>query len=206
MSSTTPLLLLSMNPASCQTKSKTASAKLMPLMTPLKTLFLALVAIVSISLIGDAAAKESGISRYSIVLGNFSWDEAKADAEAKGGILATVGSQEEWDEILKVMPESDVALWLGATNVNSGGKWEWIDGTPWNFDAWYPGEPNGGFYEKWMHTTGKTNNHKWNDTAWLRFDGYVLEKEQPSQMVTSSWSRLLAENSPQPIELCAERA
>ena len=91
--------------------------------------------------------KESGISSYSIISGNYTWSQAKADAEARGGHLATVGAQAEWNEILKVMPESDIALWLGASNIDSG-VWEWIDGTPWNFSAWYPGEPNGGSFEK----------------------------------------------------------
>jgi len=41
--------------------------------------------------------------RYELVNGSFTWDEAKADAETKGGQLATIKSADEKDAIKQVI-------------------------------------------------------------------------------------------------------
>jgi hypothetical protein len=46
---------------------------------------------------------ERGFGRYDIVLGAFTWPEAKADAERRGGHLATVINREEWSDLKAVL-------------------------------------------------------------------------------------------------------
>jgi hypothetical protein len=34
--------------------------------------------------------------------------------------------------------------YLGGTDQDVEGTWTWLDGTPWGYDSWDEGEPNGG--------------------------------------------------------------
>ena len=53
--------------------------------------------------------------RYQFIAGNFTWTQAKADAEAKGGHLAPVTSEAEWSEAaLQLGADMAKGMWLGA--------------------------------------------------------------------------------------------
>ena len=111
---------------------------------------------------------------YDKVFGSFLWDEAMADAESRGGYIATPTSQAEWDfvksyySVWHVPPLSQSRMgWLGAYQTNPGGpnldSWTWVSGEPWSFTAWSGGEPNGGSYENylvtWFHEGAGWNDH-----------------------------------------------
>ena len=55
-----------------------------------------------------------------------------------GAHLASVHSQEEQQFIVDNFPED---IWLGGQG-HKDSNWEWSDGTPFDYTAWYPGEPN----------------------------------------------------------------
>jgi len=70
------------------------------------------------------------------------------------GDLASIHSREENDFIGKLIKNSGTAseyIWIGGSvasyedlcNENDD-KWTWSDGTPWNYNNWYPGEPTCG--------------------------------------------------------------
>ena len=62
---------------------------------------------------------------YELIEGSFTWHAARDDAISKGGHLATITSSNEWS-IVDAIIVGDV--WLGATDENSEGQWEWITG------------------------------------------------------------------------------
>lgn len=79
--------------------------------------------------------------RYELVRQAMTWDQAQAYCEANGGHLATIGSLEEFGQILSLLPsEGVIAVWLGGSS--SSGSWNWCDGTPFLYTAWASGEPN----------------------------------------------------------------
>ena len=55
---------------------------------------------------------------YKIIAGNFTWAQAKDDAVARGGHLATITSDEEWAAIQQALGEdlNGLELWLGGTD------------------------------------------------------------------------------------------
>ena len=73
----------------------------------------------------------------------FTWFEARDDAVAQGGHLATITSQAEWTKIIAI-PGFRSWLWLGGHQPNGGpnegdpkGGWEWVNGDPWGqVDGW----------------------------------------------------------------------
>ncbi len=114
-----------------------------------------------------------------------SWNAAKVDAETRGGHLATITSQAEWEEIQRQLPgiPGEGCLLGGHQNVagaEPGGGWEWITGEPWSAwcaSQWFPGEPNNqGGSEDYLEMTFLGS---WNDIP----DGnpnatyYLLERE-----------------------------
>jgi hypothetical protein len=77
------------------------------------------------------------------------WDEANALAMRLGGHLATATSASENAFIQSVAGTR--SCWLGGLQdfgiVEPDVGWRWVTGEPWEFTAWYPGEPNGAPYE-----------------------------------------------------------
>ncbi len=104
-----------------------------------------------------------GGSVYSVEGWNkITWQQAKADAEAKGGHLVTITSAEELAKVSEIAPGSDSRnLWIGATDENNEGTWEWVTGEPWGFENWQPREPNNAGNEDYAHKAGGTD--QWND-------------------------------------------
>src|SRR5438045_382410 len=90
----------------------------------------AIVLFISISGPGLIAQEFAG-HIYQAVTGNFTWHQAEADAELRGGHLATITSQAELDYVrgLGVLPS--VPYWLGATDEGHEGTWVWVTGEPW---------------------------------------------------------------------------
>lgn len=89
---------------------------------------------------------------YQLVDAFLGWNDAAAEAASltyngQSGHLVSISDQAELDWILLNLAPS--RAWLGlAQNLNSpsyaepGGGWEWVDGTPFTFMNWFPGEPN----------------------------------------------------------------
>lgn len=119
---------------------------------------------------------------YQAVQGNFTWHQAKADAEARGGHLATITSQAEFDYILAlgVLPEQG-GYFLGATDEMNEGVWVWVTGEPFVFNRWSSGEPNNSGPENYL-IGDRAIDHTWNDIIGLAtptIPWYLLEIESP---------------------------
>ena len=123
-------------------------------------------------------AQEFSNHTYQAVSGNYTWHQARADAESRGGHLATITSQAELDYVrdLGVLPS--VPYWLGATDEAQEGTWVWVTGELWSFSLWSPGEPNNQGPEDYL-TAAASANHSWNDwgTAASSLPFYLLEFE-----------------------------
>ena len=138
-------------------------------------------------------------SEYKIIEGSFTWHEAKADAEARGGHLATITSEAEQAYIGDLVSSSDIHLWLGGTDEDSEGNWTWVTEEIWEYNNWFLGglfagqnaEPsNGGELEHHLHILGRSSLNgipvvkgQWNDApssgqwndAPSPIKGYILE-------------------------------
>jgi hypothetical protein len=135
---------------------------------------------------GLTDAWERGFGRYQAVQGKFSWEQAKLDADTRGGHLATVTSPEEWAflrAVLAVSPSD--TFWLGGTDAEQEGVWKWITNELWAFSSWIPGQPDNSGGEPYVSVAvdadGKVND--WNDLgATFRQErvSYVLERGYPT--------------------------
>jgi len=78
-----------------------------------------------------------GDSAYVIVQGP-TWEEAEANAVKLGGHLVTINDAEENNWVYKNLylnRNDSNGLWLGGTDKEVEGRWQWADGTPWSFSS-----------------------------------------------------------------------
>ncbi|MEI8285173.1 MAG: MBG domain-containing protein, partial [bacterium] len=87
--------------------------------------------------------------RYQVITGSFTWEGAKADAEARGGHLATITSEAEKNNMVAELGGPDAisswAYWIGAKH--DSGHWKWITEESWSYTDWGGSEGQGGRWE-----------------------------------------------------------
>ena len=70
--------------------------------------------------------------------------EANQVCNLAGGNLTSIHSSEEFEFIQRLLissiGDSYFTTWIGGKK--NGNTYEWIDGTPFDFDNWFPAEPN----------------------------------------------------------------
>ena len=75
-----------------------------------------------------------------------SWPEAKAIAEAKGGYLAAITSEQEQLNALEFITAESrsgrgfYSAWIGASDAAQEGDWQWVTGEKWEYENWHNGE------------------------------------------------------------------
>ena len=123
--------------------------------------------------------KNSPLSTFQLVEGNFTWDEAKADAEAKGGRLAVLNTQDKYDQMSSYLDSigSWPSIWVGMTDLEQEGVWKWITGEIVSSDNWRNGEPNGGSSQNYGRVGASSEGwgKGWDDISNNFTQSYLLE-------------------------------
>ncbi len=122
---------------------------------------------------GDGLLDGREVFRHEFINTALTWTAAKADAERRGGHLATITDATEWAAIVAVIQPHSVVAWLGGTDVVEEGLWHWITGEPWNFTAWRRDAPNNVSNEDYLeiYLPG------WNDAKGSLLRPYILERD-----------------------------
>ena len=71
-------------------------------------------------------------------------------------------------------------MFLGGTDENTEGQWEWISGESWTIDFWKDGEPNNVGNEDYLVAWSGHGTNSWIDTQNSDLYSYVLEKNRVS--------------------------
>lgn len=114
---------------------------------------------------------------YEVINAQLTWLDAQTAAQEQGGYMATVTSAAENSFVAK-LTKRNVRTWLGAYQPD-GVTWTWVNGEPFTYTNWAPGEPNNleGIedYLQIYGTTGPAPG-QWND-AWYNSPtpAYVVE-------------------------------
>ncbi|XP_064258078.1 hepatic lectin-like [Passer domesticus] len=98
---------------------------------------------------------------YYFSLARLSWERAREQCRERRARLAVVGSFAEQQFLMS--RTRNERFWIGLTDRNSEGNWEWVDGTDYksSFTFWREGEPNdSGSNEDCAHLW---ISGKWND-------------------------------------------
>jgi hypothetical protein len=111
---------------------------------------------------------------YAVNLSKITWHEARLLCELNGGHLACIESLAEQEFLLGLANRRQ--FFIGATDEQEKGKWHWINGSPFEFTVWWPGQPDN--TDGIEHYLALEPNGKWNDRPARAGDGgYICEWE-----------------------------
>ena len=86
------------------------------------------------------------VSEYEVIVSDLSWEDARRACEARGGTLAVITSEEEFNRICAYANQSGLtSLWIGGRVDSMADNWgtgSWVTGEAWTFERWFPGEPS----------------------------------------------------------------
>merc|ERR1712226_538472 len=74
------------------------------------------------------------------VYGDKSWSQAEKYCRVRGANLASVTSEEMFEGLKKRMKLGE--LWIGLQDPHRNGSWIWSDGSPFELEKWFEGEPS----------------------------------------------------------------
>jgi hypothetical protein len=125
------------------------------------------------------------VHQYQFINQAKTWQDAKADCEARGGYLATISSGAENALVTNLAPPGTWEIWIGFTDEASEGTWAWITGEPALYTNWNEWEPNdaGGDED---HAEISIGTGRWNDNSGWRTRAYVCEFEVSTDPPLSS--------------------
>lgn len=101
--------------------------------------------------------KNPANGHFYYLLGQSSWLTAEAEAVQLGGHLVTINDVAENDWVWSMftpLASGDRHLWLGYSDANVEGNFEWVSGEPSDYTRWTSGEPNDYDGEDYAHMTG----------------------------------------------------
>lgn len=94
----------------------------------------------------EAAEFNGHFYRVYNIDGGITWQEAKEYCERQGGHLATITSPEEQSFISDLIrDEKKRSYWIGLTDEDESGNWQWVNGEPFIYSNWAQHEPNNGY-------------------------------------------------------------
>uniref|UniRef100_A0A8C9TLX2 Ladderlectin-like n=1 Tax=Scleropages formosus TaxID=113540 RepID=A0A8C9TLX2_SCLFO len=73
------------------------------------------------------------------------WADAQIHCTRFSASLASIHSLQEYrfvQNVTRGFGNNFPLAWMGGTDAPQEGKWIWVDGTPFDFTKWAPGEPN----------------------------------------------------------------
>ncbi|XP_054575293.1 C-type lectin domain family 4 member A isoform X4 [Eptesicus fuscus] len=87
--------------------------------------------------------KPFNLNCYFISNDTRNWTESKNNCSAMKSHLLVINTKEEQDFIIGNLDEKS-AYYVGLSDPEGNGAWQWVDQTPYNASAtfWRPGEPN----------------------------------------------------------------
>ena len=135
---------------------------------------------------------------YAVTKETMNWDDARAMAQAQGGDLVTIHSEEE-NELVADLLDGEEA-WLGASDdgdripgafetaiSSSEDGWRWVDGSELSYDNWYSNQPdNASNVEDCLHINF-IYNRMWNDSKCVDLLRYGVFEFVPNTNTGSAW-------------------
>ena len=76
--------------------------------------------------------------------------------------MTSIQSAEENDFINSLITYQDPATWIGGSDSGHEGRWEWSDGSVWEYENWLSGQPNSGTDQNGLAMDNQENG-QWRD-------------------------------------------
>ena len=129
-------------------------------------------------------------NEYRLTSEAASWQEAQAEARSLGGNLVTVNNSAE-QEWLQETFGADERLWIGLSDRDSEGDFQWVSGETSSYRNFAPNQPdNFGRGEDFVTANWRANSPQWNDVSGLaNFRGIIeISRDEPIPNEPSEFS------------------
>lgn len=140
--------------------------------------------------------------KYEIYCDMLSWEDAKAKCEEKGGYLATITSQAEYNALtaqLNGITYRDYYM-LGGKRESGNANWTWVTGESFSYAPWASGQPNASLNGDRFTALG-VSDLKWYGLGALRY-AYICEySAAPTAIKLSTSAATLAVNGTQRLSV-----
>ena len=132
---------------------------------------------------------------FDLVYGSYTWDQAKLDAERRGGRLAIINTFTK----SQMIPPHAETMWIGGNDVSRERDFRWLDGTAVTdgYTNWFAGQPDSASAgENYIQRLGSANSYQWNDvtntanvglSAPFLTNGYVIEYGNQGSKLNNYW-------------------
>ena len=123
-----------------------------------------------------------GEHRYELYANQVTWNDARKYADRLGGHLVTITSDEEnsiVSSLVKNTSDDCDYYWIGATDEDAEGNFQWITGEPFTYTNYKEGEPNGLSSDEDYLMIYKSLL-QWNDARNEVPSGYIVEYDSPT--------------------------
>ena len=117
---------------------------------------------------GNLRVRYFNSHKYTFVPDKVRWRDANKRAEEMDGHLVTITSKEEQafiEELLKTQKDSGNCTWLGFSDDEKEGQWQWVTGEEVKFTNWGPGQPDNGYGCQNYAWIGWYGNGLWDDNS-----------------------------------------
>lgn len=138
---------------------------------------------------GSAFADESAHydengHRYERIDKKRTWDDAEEYCRDSGGYLATVTSRDESDFIYRKLADGiSSSMWLGGTDRDHEGTWQWVTDEVWDYERWSSRGANDKGQGQDYLSFNSGHSRRWEDNGLPRHDErkkFICEYEHSS--------------------------
>ncbi|KAI7793120.1 putative C-type lectin domain family 17 [Triplophysa rosa] len=109
-------------------------------------------------------------SFYFISSEKKSWIESRSYCRERGADLIIINNKEEQEFVLNVTGGEEA--WIGLSDSDEEGRWEWVDGSTLTYSFWGLREPNGGTRENCV----ESYRSGWNDNSCNKIKKWICER------------------------------
>jgi len=118
-----------------------------------------------------------GDSEYVLTTDAKTWEEAQAEAVAKGGNLVTINDADEYAWLQETFGAKQ-SFWTGLNDAEQEGEFVWASGEAVTYTNWAPGQPNGGLRGKQDYVRMNFGKQRlWDDVTGRRSLFGIIEIE-----------------------------
>ncbi|XP_057177781.1 CD209 antigen-like protein B isoform X1 [Triplophysa rosa] len=109
-------------------------------------------------------------SLYFISSEKKNWTESRRYCRVRGADLIIINNKEEQEFVLNVTGGEEA--WIGLSDSDEEGRWEWVDGSTLTYSFWGLREPNGGTRENCV----ESYRSGWNDNSCNKIKKWICER------------------------------
>ena len=121
---------------------------------------------------GDGLTDGQEVNPFYAVDGSYTWAEARAEAETRGGHLATIADANESERLQQALTTLLSRYWIGGHDMVTEGTFQWVTNEPFVYTNWAPNEPDNLFNSDAVELLV---DFMWNDAVETETKGFVLE-------------------------------